>query len=425
MIKNYKQLNITSIRKKALDIINAGLESLDIQKVIKGQVSLNKDILNIKSEKGESREYNLNNFSNIFVVAIGKGSSDAADEIEKIIGNKITKGIALDIKKKNLKFIKSFKGTHPLPSAKNSKATKKVIKLLKNTKSDDLVIVLIFGGGSALFCQPAKISIKKLKKYTDKLIKSGKDIYSTNTVRKHLSLVKGGNLAKLAYPAKVVSCIFSDVPKNDFAFIASGPTVKDKTTIEDAQAIGAEFNWPKDIFVKTPKEEKYFKNTENILFFSNQRPLQKMKKTAEELGFNTEIYSYSIKGEATKVGNKLLKLIQDKKGQQVLLAGGETTVIVRGNGIGGRNQELVLGALSSLKNNEIILSISSDGWDNTKAAGAIGDIKTKEKAQKLNLDLKKFLKNNNSFNFFKKTNDLIFIDQGINISDLIIVAKLD
>ena len=313
MIKNYKQLNTTNARKNILDIASAGLELLNIQKVIERQISLNKDILNIKSEKGENREYNLSNFSNIFVIAIGKGSSGAAEQIEKIMGSKISKGIALDIEKKNLKVIKSFKGTHPLPSAKNAKVTKKIIKLLNNTKSNDLILFFIFGGGSSLLCAPDKISINKLKKYNKQLISSGKDIYQINTVRKHLSLVKGGNLAKLAYPAKMISCIFSDVPGNDINFIASGPTAKDKTTIEDAQAIGVEFNWPKNIFIKTPKQEKYFKNTENILLFSNQKPLQEMKKTAEKLGFNTEIYSYTIKGEARKVGKKLLKLIQDKK----------------------------------------------------------------------------------------------------------------
>jgi len=424
MIKNYSQLAITSARKKVLDVINAGLKELDIKKIINGKIRLKNDLLIIEAEEGNKYSYDLKKNSRLFVLAIGKGSARAAEEIERIFGFRIARGIAIDIEKRSLKYIKSFKGTHPIPSRSNLRATKKAIEMVKQAGSKDVVLVFVFGGGSALFSAPAKISLRKLKKYTKKLVNSGKDIYSINAVRKHLSLVKGGQLSKLAYPAKVITCIVSDVPGNNFSFIASGPTVKDKTTIKDAQKIGEEFGWPKKMFIETPKEDKYFEKTDNILIFSNRQPLLAMENRVKEFGLDAKIYSFNFKGKAEQAGKEFLKILREKKMPQFVLAGGETTVIVKGKGKGGRNQELVLRALSFLKDNEIVASIASDGWDNTEAAGAIGDIKTKQKARKLGLNIEKFLQNNDSFHFFQKTQDLIFTDQGVNVADFILVAKV-
>jgi glycerate-2-kinase len=424
MIKNYNQLATTDLRKKILNIINTGLKTLDVKKVINNQISLRGNLLTIKSDIGKIYNYDLSNFSRVLVVGIGKGCAEAAGQIEKILGSKISQGVVIDIKKKPLKFIEGFKGTHPIPSVRNLEATKKIINMIKKVGPNDLVIVLVFGGGSALFCSPAKISLSDLKKYTKQLMVSGKDIYQINTVRKHLSLVKGGKLAQLAYPATVVSCIFSDIPGNDPSFIASGPTVKDRTTIEDAQVIGKEFGWPKNIFVPAPKEDKYFKKVRNILVFSNRSPLLAMEKQAERAGFDAKVYSYRISGEAKKIGKKFLKILRAKKNSPLILAGGESTVHVKGKGKGGRNQELVLGTLPFLRDNEIVLAVASDGWDNTEAAGAIADTQTKLKAEKLNLNPKEFFENNDSFHFFKKTNDLVMTERGINVADFIIVARI-
>lgn len=423
MIKNYNQLATTDLRKKILNIINAGLKTLDVKEVINNQISLRRNLLTIKSDIGKVYNYDLNNFSRIFVVGIGKGSSGAAIQMEKILGSKISQGAVIDIKKRPLKFIKSFKGDHPIPSVRNLEATKKIINMIKKVGPNDLVIVLVFGGGSALFCSPAKISLPDLKKYTKQLMVSGKDIYQINTARKHLSLVKGGKLAQLAYPATVVSCIFSDIPGNDPSFIASGPTVRDRTTIEDAQAIGKEFGWPKNIFVPASREDKYFKKVRNILVFSNRLPLLAMEKQAERAGFDAEVYSYRISGEAKRIGKKLLKILRAKKNSPLILAGGESTVYVKGKGKGGRNQELALGTLPFLRDNEIVLAVASDGWDNTEAAGAIADTQTKLKAEKLSLNPEEFFENNDSFHFFKKTNDLVITERGINVADFIIVAR--
>ena len=426
MIKNFSQLAVSDLRKKALKIIESGMEAIFIKKIFQENIKIKNNFLFIKKEK-----INLDKFKRIFIIGFGKGSSEAVITIEKILKNKINQGIVIDTLRKNVcSKIKYLKGTHPIPSYENIKATKKIINLLKNTKKDDLVIIVIFGGGSALLTYPT-VNLNILQKINKQLLKSGKNIYEINTVRKHLDRVKGGGLAKFAYPAKVYSLICSDVIGNDLSFIASGPTVKDKTSKNDAKKILKEVFNKSDFLkkyhieknlIETPKEEKYFKNVKNILIASNKLALKAMKKEAEKLKFKkVRIYSYKICGEAREVGKILLSKCKNK---EVLLSGGETTVTVKGNGKGGRNQELVLGALEKISRKSLIISIASDGKDNTNAAGAIGDIYTKNKAKRMNLNPQEYLQNNDSYNFFKKTGDLIFSKRGANVADLMLVIKL-
>jgi glycerate-2-kinase len=312
------------------------------------------------------------------------------------------------------------------------------------------------------------VGIEKFKEINQQLLKSGANIYEMNIVRKHLDLVKGGGLAKILYPAKVISLIFSDVPGNDLSFIASGPTVKDKTTINDALKIIKKYKIKgisrKDL-IETPKENKYFKNVENKLALSNLTALDAMKEKAKKFDLRAKILTDKLKGEVSQVAKYLLNEIK-KSREELILCSGETTVKVKGNGKGGRNQELVLWFLKYLKenaeirgNNElntriyaedkhadtrgkvfsadprndslrgsasdfIILSLNSDGWDNSEFAGALGDYLTLEKTRKLNLDLDKFLQNNDSFNFFKKTKDGIKTSRlPINVADLIMIKR--
>jgi glycerate 2-kinase len=237
-----------------------------------------------------------------------------------------------------------------LPSRKNFLFTKKIIERFqgKLTK-DDLVIVLVCGGGSAMLVYP-KISLKKYIQVNQELLKSGANIYEMNTIRKHLDLVKGGGLLKILYPAKVISFIFSDVPGNDLSFIASGPTVKDKTKITDALKIIKKYKLKsvkKEDLIETPKEEKYFKNVRNILALSNLTALKAMKEKAESLGLKAKILTDNLKGDVKDVAKFLFQEIKKSK-EKILIAGGETTVKVKGKGKGGRNQELVLWFLKYL-----------------------------------------------------------------------------
>ncbi len=417
IIKNFHQLAYNKQRKYALLLAESALKSIKTSTIIKNNVKLKNNILKIQNSS-----FNLNNFKNIYVIGFGKSSSSTAYEIKKILKNKIKKGIVIDTSYKKLKKIKVIKATHPLPSLINIKATKQIINLVKNLNKDDLVICLISGGGSALF-ESSILSLKKLIHVYKLLLKSGANIKEMNTIRKHISLVKGGQLSKIVYPATLISIIFSDVLGNDLNFIASGPTVRDRTTINDAKKIIKKYSLPKITLIETPKDNKYFSKNYNFLLLSNKIPIQEMFKASKKLGLTPRVYSLNVKGESRKVSFKLLNA--SKKG--CLLAAGETTVIVKGNGKGGRNQELVLSLIEKLsKLKDIcVISLASDGIDNTESAGAIIDEFSFKRSKQLHLDYKRYLNNNDSFNFFTKLNDHIFTGKtNSNVADLMIIVKI-
>ena len=409
IIKNFKSLALSKERRIALEIVEAGLSALDYERI---------DFEKYLYQHESTRILTRNNTNkNIYLLGFGKGSSKIADILRKKV--KFKEIYVIDVKGRY------FKGTHPLPSRKNFLFTKKIIERFQGKlKKDDLVIVLVCGGGSAMLIYP-KIDLKKYIQVNQELLKSGANIYEMNTIRKHLDLVKGGGILKVLYPAKVISFIFSDVPGNDLSFIASGPTVKDKTKIADALKIIKKYKLisvKKEDLIETPKEEKYFKNVRNILALSNLTALKAMKEKAESLGFKAKILTDNLKGDVKDVAKFLFQEIKKSK-EKILIAGGETTVKVKGKGKGGRNQELVLWFLK-YSSAHLIISINSDGWDNTEFAGAIGDKITLEKAEKLKLDIDKFLENNDSFHFFQKTKDGIITGiLPVNVADLILVCK--
>lgn len=412
LIKNLQELSTNPLRKICLEIIEAGLESIQPEKLV---------------PKIQSITMNLKDCKRIFLVGFGKGSAGISKHIEKILGKFLTKGYVIDVEQEKFTNIEFIQGTHPLPSETNLLFTKGALSNLNDLNDKDLVLVVIAGGGSALFVNPYKITLEKLIEINKSLLRSGANIMEMNIVRKHLDIVKGGGLAKLLYPAKIVALIASDVPGNNLSTIASGPTVKDLSTKEQAFEIMTKYNlWEKinltkDDFLETPKEDKYFSKVNNILILSNQTAIHAMEQKAKELGFNTLIYSDKFQSEA-KIAGKIL--IEKTPPHTVLIAGGETTVKVTGNGQGGRNQELVLAALEYLSNDTLIASFDSDGWDNSPLCGEIGDSETLEKAKKLNLNIQEYLENNNTYPFFQKTGDGIVTDKlPSNVSDLMIVIK--
>src|SRR3989344_2101331 len=211
----------------------------------------------------EDETYTCSSYERIFFVGIGKCGIDAAAAFEEILGARITDGIVLDVRSTSLPHIRSFVGTHPYPSPANMSATGEIVKMLTGVTERDLVIILISGGGSSLLCLPNEMDCDTLARFTKLLMERGADIHELNTVRKHLSRIHGGNLATLCYPAKVVSFILSDVPGNDISFIASGPTVRDTTTIADAEAVLRTYNLVNECqsasctLIETPKEPQY------------------------------------------------------------------------------------------------------------------------------------------------------------------------
>ncbi|MEK7159922.1 MAG: DUF4147 domain-containing protein [Patescibacteria group bacterium] len=421
-IKNYTDLAITKQRAVVLDLIETAFASIQPENVLSKNFTLSGNILNVADKK-----IDLKNYERVFLIAFGKGSAKISKIIEKKLGEKLTKGFVIDTVEAVFEKIDFTLGTHPLPSQENLDFTVKTIEQLNNLTINDLVLVVICGGGSVMFESP-NITLEKLIEVNQTLLRSGATISEMNTVRKHLSKVKGGTLVKLLFPAKIVSLIFSDVPGNDLSVIASGTTVMDKTTVDDAWQIYNKYELgalelSENDFSKTPKDENIFSTTENFLMLSNLTALNAMKKKAKELRIDCEIYSDKFESEADLAG---IALIEKTKPHSILLVGGETTVkVMNKDGVGGRNQEVVLSALYSLDEKTIIASFDSDGFDNSSFAGAIGDINTLEKAKKLGINPQEFLSQNNSFNFFKNVQDGIVTDRlPSNVSDLIIIYKV-
>jgi len=420
LIKNFDVLNKSPQRKICLELIETALASIQPENVIPKNFTLGGNILTIQNQT-----IDLNNFERIFLLGFGKGSAGLSKQIENLLGNKITSGLVIDLESQSFSKIEYTQGSHPLPSEQNFAFTQKAMKQFNNLTIKDLVIVVIAGGGSAMLVSPYKISLEKLIETNKLLLKSGANITEMNIVRKHLDIVKGGGLAKLFYPAKIITTISSDVPGNDLSTIASGPTVRDATTKEQAFEVLKKYNifgeFSQDDFLETPKDEKYFANTTTILMLSNQTALQAMQEKGKELGHNVIILSDRFQDEAKFAGKKLIDQIPENI---IILAGGETTVRVTKKGKGGRNQELVLAALEHISENILIASFDTDGWDNTEAAGAIGDSLTVQTAKELNIDPKYFLEENASFSFFEKVEDSIITGHlPSNVSDLMIVIK--
>lgn len=425
-IKNFGELAVTETRQVALDIAEAGFQAIDTEKILHSIVKCNGGNLSIQNE-----EFPLEKIKRILVVAIGKCAMETAAALEDILGNRISNGVAVDIKMKSgLKRIKAFQGTHPLPTEANVNATKAVVEILANLNEDDLVLFAISGGGSTLLCLSENTGYKKEAIVVESLMRAGATIQEINTVRKHLSLARGGYLAKYAYPAQVISLIFCDVPEDNLEFVASGPTFKDRTTIEEAQAILAKYDILKTSgierrdLVETPKEEKYFKNVRNILVVSNAIALEAMKAKAQELGFAPRVRAACLKNDAQSMGLTIARELHSAGPKTAFLCGGETTVVVRDHGRGGRNLELALSAIPEIKDDEIIVTIASDGLDNGPFAGAICDKITKRAIDEGGFDLDTVLKENNTYPLFEKIgNYLLTGNTGSNVSDLLIALK--
>lgn len=426
LIQNSQKLATTEQRKMALSIAEAGLFAIQPDNVISSAFQLHGESLVIKD-----KEYDLSKYERVFLVGIGKGSAYYASKIEEILGHHLFSGYVIDVTPENFSRVNFVSGTHPLPSDANLRFTQNVISKLSDLTEQDLVLVLICGGGSAMLVNPAKITLEDLIQINQALLKSGADIIEMNTLRKHLDEAKGGGLAKAFYPATVAALIFSDVPGNDLSFIASGPTVVDNTTISDAQAIVEKYHifdeleLAPEVFIETPKEEKYFENVDNILVLSNKTALEAMENRGRELGFTVRVLSDKLQGEAREVGGDLASQVTDN---ELILAGGETTVTVNGEGgKGGRNQEVALGALvHGMDACSLVTSFASDGFDNSEHAGGIGDLTTMKHAEEAQVDPKVYLTNNDSYTFFEKTGDgLVTGRLPSNVADLFIALKKD
>ncbi len=339
---------------------------------------------------------------------------------------------------------------HPIPDQAGQLAAQRVLGLLAGADERTLVLFLISGGGSALLAAPAEgVSLADKQDVTDRLLKAGASIDELNTVRKHLSRVKGGRLARAAYPAVGISLILSDVIGDRLDVIASGPTSPDPSTYADAIGVLEKYGLTKSVpasvmkmlsegaagnIPETPKDgEALFGNFENIIIAGNEKAAGAAQLRATELGFNAVVVSTKVQGEASKVAGwyaaraqQTQKMLLMKGAQDLcLIFGGETTVKVKGNGLGGRNTELALAFAIAVEGMEgiTLLSAGTDGTDGpTDAAGATVNGATVKTARTKGLDPEAYLDRNDSYNFFKETGELVITGPtGTNVMDLQII----
>ena len=426
-IQNFDALAENDLRRDALAIAEAGLAAIDISDAFKRTLTIGGDELRI----GDTA-YPLAG-RRIYFVGVGKCAFAGAAAIEHLLGDRLTGGVALDVstgEQTNLKLktIETYVGTHPLPSETNEDATKRILEFLSGRTEDDLVLMLISGGGSTLLCAHEKpMTCADEVVLWNELTAKGATIQDINTVRKHTSRARGGGLAAAAYPAEVVSLIVSDVPGNDIAHIASGPTVLDASTVEDARAVLTHYGIATTgtAFLETPKEQKYFERIANILFLSNEDALSAMQEEAGQRGYAVTVVDDHFSGEAREVGRAVSQTLASTPAKTALLYAGESTVTLLGpHGVGGRNQEMALAALNELDAGELILPFASDGRDNTDSAGAIGDETTRAHAFARNISIEEHLEGHRAYDFFTATGDALVTGYtGTNVSDLIIALK--
>lgn len=450
LIKNFDELiarKEREAREKALKLIEEGLLKADPKEAVKRAISFDSEALIVGD-----RAYSFG--GRLIVVGAGKATGLMAEAVEEKFGLKVFGGAIITQKgtasQYRLKKIKLMEGDHPIPSIDNIKAAKTIQELVSGLSEDDVVLCLISGGGSALLTLPAEgIHLKDIQHTAQLLLRSGTSIDEVNAVRKHLSAIKGGQLADTIYPAKLISLIMSDVVGDSIEAIASGPTAPDTSTFMDSIEILQRYDlWDavpdavrrrliagsKREIHETPKPgEKIFDNVYNMIIASNYASLNAMCNKASELNLNSLILTTYMEGEARYVGRFVSSIIKeiyyhDKpiKKPAAVIAGGETTVTVIGDGQGGRNQELVLGAALGIRGlrGVAVASIGSDGIDGTcDAAGAIADGYTITKAKENGIDPFKHLKNNDSHTFFNMLGDCIFTGKTYtNVNDFTVAV---
>ncbi len=429
-------------RKVAEEIFLKGVESVTPQNLINRYVKIKKNILIVQNLK-----IDLTKVANIYVIGAGKASAMMASAIESILGDRITDGQI--ITKYNhsvpLKYINITEAGHPIPDENGLKGTNALLEIAHKATKDDVVICLISGGGSALMVDvPARCSLSDLKILNDILLKCGADIKEMNCIRKHLSNVKGGKLAKMISPALLITLIISDVVGNQLDVIASGPTTPDSTTFADSLQILKKYNIqeqvPTSIFhhlceglsginPETWKANEKLKGLYfNLIIGNNKLALNESAKVAESFGYITFIITNVLEGDVSvvlKIMSDEIRKHVDNKQKICLLFGGEPTVKVKGNGLGGRNQHIALLATRLLTEypHLTLLSGATDGSDGpTDAAGAVIDYMTLVNALVLNLDVNRYIDDFNSYYFFKTEGGLITTGPtGTNVMDMIVV----
>ncbi|MDO8124444.1 MAG: DUF4147 domain-containing protein [Candidatus Hermodarchaeota archaeon] len=433
-IKNSSELIKGSLvnqkaRRFALELLEAALATANPSQMVYNTLKVRGSQLSLFNHR-----INLDRTNGVYLVGAGKATGRMAEAVEEILGDHLTDGIIIvppnTSEDYTLDRVQIREGGHPLPTHSSMSITKQIITLIETSPDDALILSLFSGGGSALFTLPSThITLKNLQHTTTLLLQSGVPISGINTLRKHLSQVKGGQFALQVHPRKHWVMLISDVPGDQLDMIASGPTVPDSTTFLTAGRILDEYQlWDKipqrvrdhiqagldGTVPETPKpDHPAFEHTVNKLIGSNIDACKAALFAARQEGFKAQILTTECQGEARQVGEQLGTLAQkltSKKDPQVVIVGSETTVTLRHPGKGGRNTELIAATLPFLQNHEglVIASLATDGIDGpTLYAGAIADSDSYARAQSLNIKPDELLNQNDTFTLFQALNDHI------------------
>jgi glycerate 2-kinase len=443
-------------RELAMRLVQAALEAVDPAAAVHEAVRLEGDRLTIRETGPEAGEvsYDLSRVDRILVIGGGKAGAPMAHALHQILGKRVTGGW-INVKEGHLvdatlpQTLTIQEAGHPIPDEAGRSGAEHILNLAQSAEERDLIFCLISGGGSALLPLPAPgITLADLQALTDALLRCGATINEINAVRKHCSQMKGGQLARAASPATVISLILSDVVGNPLDVIASGPTVPDTTTFADAQAILHKYDIVDDVperilahlnrglegqVAETPKlGDPIFDRVRNVVIGSNAIAARAACAEAQAAGFNALVLSTYIEGEAREVARVMAGIAKSLLAEgwpiarpACVIAGGETTVTVRGSGKGGRNQELALAAALALEGWEgvTLVTLATDGTDGpTDAAGAIADGQTIGRANERGLSGTEHLAENDAYPFFDRLGDLIRTGPtNTNVNDLLFI----
>lgn len=438
--------SLSQLRVHAREIFAAGVKSVDPFEAVKRHVEVTDGVM-----RADGRSYDLATIGDVFVIGCGKAAAQMALALQEIIGARITNGVVVVKYGHGLSLanIKVVEAGHPIPDQAGFAGAQQVSQLVSRAGAIDLILFLISGGGSALLPMPAEgLTLEDKQRTTQTLLASGATIQEVNALRKHLSRLKGGRLAELAYPASIVSLILSDVVGDRLDAIASGPTVGDATTFEECLEIvrrhGLREKIPPTVLgllergargevAETPKpSSSFFQKVQNIIVGSNRIALAAAQQQAAALGYHTLVLSSTIEGESRAIATshsarikEILRRDHSNRQPVCLISGGETTVTLRGDGLGGRNQEFALAAAIEIAElaNVVVLSAGTDGTDGpTEAAGAIVDGTTVQRGRSRGINASEFLARNDSFHFLRATGDLLITGPTLtNVMDLHVI----
>lgn len=434
------------LHEQVLAVLEAALDAADPAQAVRRALRREGDALFV-----DNRPYDLRQCHRILVIGAGKATAPMARAVEELLADRLTAG-TVTVKygyTVPTKVIAVREAGHPIPDEAGVTATQAIVDLLRNLTADDLVLCLISGGGSALMPLPVPgVSLADLQALTDALLRSGAPIQALNAVRKHLSQVAGGQLARLAHPATVVSLIVSDVVGSPLDVIASGPTVADESTFEQAWQVLERYGVLEHTAASirqhlqrglsgeipdTPKPgDPALARVHNVIITDNAHAAEAAVQKALSLGFNTLLLTTYLEGEAREVGRVLAALAREIawRGHPLpppacLIAGGETTVTVRGHGKGGRNQEVALSAALAIQGlpQVVIASLATDGTDGpTDAAGGLVDGETVARGEAAGADALAALKNNDAYTFLQHAGALLMTGPtNTNVNDLLAV----